>query len=138
MTTAHIEPEPVPEKPQKKRVKIDPANDPGGRLEQLLIENELAHDAAAQCAERESDAKSAVKAYLLDLFGRPEDIPEAIDVAGDPHGRYSPYTMTLKKGKRFDTKKFKAEAGEELYVMYEVEITPTWELRKANPGGRRR
>jgi hypothetical protein len=138
MTTAPVTPEPQPEKPQRKRVKIDPANDPGGTLEQLLIANKEAHDAASEAGERESDAKGAIKAYLLDLFQRPEDVPGAIDVAGDPHGRYPGYTMTLKGGKRFDTKRFRSEVGDELYEQFEVDITPSWELRESNPGQRRR
>ena len=133
-----VQAEPVPEKPQRKRVKIDPANDPGGTLEQLLIANKEAHDAASEASERESDAKGAIKAYLLDLFQRPEDVPGAIDVAGDPHGRYPGYTMTLKGGKRFNSKAFRELVGEEVYEQFEVDIQPTWELREANPGQRRR
>ncbi len=132
--------EEVPAKKPKRRVKIDPAGDPGGTLEQLLIENKRLSDAATEAGEEANTAKAAVKAYLLDVCGAdPKGLPDAIDVAGDPHGRYPGYTMTLKGGRRFDQAAFREFAGDELYERFETDITPSWELRPSQQGqGRRR
>jgi hypothetical protein len=119
---------------QKKRFKIEP--EPGGQLEQLLIENKKAYDAKEEAAETEAETKARIKAFLLSLFPDGTGLPDAFDIAGDPHGRYPGYSLTLKSGKRFNSKLFLADAGEELYQRYEVAITPTWELRE-NTGGRR-
>jgi hypothetical protein len=128
----------VPEKKQKRRVKIDPANDPGGELEQLLIVYNEASARAAEAGSEADDAKDAVKALLKGLLSAIPGPPvEAVDVAADPHGRYKGYTMTLKGGKRFNSKGFREAVGDELYEQFEVEITPTWELREAQTGQRR-
>src|SRR5579863_3214525 len=93
-------PEQVPPRPQKRRVKIDPAGDPGGELEQLLIRNKQLADKADEAGGEAQDAKDSVKAYLKKLLQAvPGPPPEAVDVAADPHGRYPGYTMTLKGGK---------------------------------------
>lgn len=123
----------------RRRIKIDPANDPGGQLEQLLIVNKQAHDKAGEADEEEDDAKKALKGFLLDICAAdPQGLPEAIDIAADPHGRYPAYTMTLKGGKRFDSRKFREEAGDQVYAQFEVDITPTWDLREATSQRRRK
>jgi hypothetical protein len=124
-----------PAKPAKRRVKVEP--EPGGQLEQYLIENKKAHDDAEQANEREGEFKRAIKAFLLGLFPDGQGLPDGFDIAADPHGRYPGYSMTLKSGKRFDQKLFLKDAGEALYQRYEVEITPTWELRESQQGRRR-
>jgi hypothetical protein len=122
---------PEPSKP-KKRLKVEP--EPGGRLEQFLIANKKAHDAASEAGEQESEAKAAIKAFLLSLFdGREAELPDAFDVAADPHGRYPGYTMSLKGGWRLDTTRFK-EDKPETYVEYAVPVKPSWELREAAQG----
>ncbi len=135
-----LKPELIPEKKPRRRVKIDPANDPGGELEQLLIANKQRSDKADEAGTEADEAKAAVKAYLKALLAAtPGTPPEAVDVAADPHGRYPGYTMTLKGGKRFNARGFREAVGDELYTLYEVDITPSWELREVQPGqGRRR
>ncbi len=135
-----LKPEPVPEKKPKRRVKIDPAKDPGGELEQLLIRNKQLGDKADEAGTDADEAKAVVKAFIKQLIAAmPGEPPEAVDIAADPHGRYPGYTLTLKGGKRFNSKAFREAVGDELYQLYEVDITPTWELREAQQGqGRRR
>jgi hypothetical protein len=123
-----------PAKPPKVRLKVEP--EAGGQLEQFLIENKKAHDDAEQASEREDEFKKAVKAWLLSLFPDGQGLPDGFDIAADPHGRYPGYSMTLKGGKRFDTKRFGGDFPD-VYERYEVEITPTWELRESQQGRRR-
>lgn len=126
-------PQPAPGR-KKTRVKVEPET--GGQLEQFLIANATAGATAAEAAEREEEAKSAVKGYLLSLFPDPSMLPDAFDIAGDPHGRYPPMTLVLKGGKRFDSKRFR-EAAPDVYEAYEVEIRPSWVLTAATRGRRR-
>lgn len=120
-------------KPQKRRLKVDP--DPGGRLEQLLIQNKESHDSAVSAGEAESDLKAAIKAFFLNLFPGGEGLPDAFDIAADPHGRYPAYTMTLKGGSHLDTERMKAEAMA-TYESYLKPSKPSWELRESG-GGRK-
>lgn len=122
-------------RPDKKRFKIEP--DTGGQLEQLLITHKVAYDAKETAAEAEADTKARIKAFLLSLFPDGEGLPDSFDIAGDPHGRYPAYTLTLKGGTMFDSKAFRADVGDELYQRYKKPITPSWELRENNGGQRR-
>lgn len=123
----------APAKPAKRRLKVEP--DPGSRLEQLLVQNKQAHDEAEVAKEREDETKAAIKAYLLSLFPDGSGLPDAFDIAADPHGRYPGYSMSLRGGLRFDSKRFGAEVPG-LYEQYKVEITPSWELRESGQGRR--
>jgi hypothetical protein len=135
---------PQPQPAPKNRLKVEPES--GGQLEQFLIENKKAHDAEVSAREDEAAYKLSVKTWLLSLFppsldGTPNpDLPDAFDIAADPHGRYPAYTMTL-KGKdsfRLDTEVLKAQAPE-VYEHFSVPVTPAWELRESTQGrGRRR
>ena len=133
------QPQPAP----KTRFKVEPI--PGGQLEQFLIENKKAHDAAEAAKEAEEGYKLAVKNWLLSLFppnldGTPNDgLPDAFDIAADPHGRYPAYTMTLKgvDSKRLDTERIKIER-EDIYAFYSKPVTPSWELRESTQGRSRR
>jgi hypothetical protein len=111
---------------QKKRVKVEPI--PEGKLEQLLIANKRAKDAADIAGEEASVTKSEIKAWLLDLFPDGKR-PDAFDIPADAHGRYPAYSMTLKEGFRLDTTAMKAE-DPELYVRYAKKSAPVWELRE--------
>lgn len=124
----------TPQPRPKKRLKVEP--EPGGRLEQLLVENKRAHDEQEAAGEREDEYKQAVKNWLTGLFPDGAGLPDAFDITADPHGRYPAYTMTLKGGKRFNAKAFRADAGDDVYERYEVGITPSWELRESERGGR--
>lgn len=140
--TAHDQPldwckHPAPEVPRpKRRLKVEP--EPGGQLEQFLIANKRAHDDAEEAKERESEYKQAVKKFLLGLFPDPADLPDAFDIAADPHGRYPAYTMTLKGvgSFRLNTDALKSTEPEK-YVQYAVPVTPTWELRENDQKRRR-
>jgi hypothetical protein len=123
---------PVPQPVPKKRLKVEP--EPGGQLEQFLVANKLAHDEADSWNEREAEFKQAVKSWLLSLYPDPADLPDGFDIPADAHGRYPAYSMTLKKGRRFDAKLYLAAAGEEAYGQYVVDTTPTWELRESTQG----
>lgn len=124
---------PVP----RKRLKVEP--EPGGRLEQLLIENKRAHDDMEEAKEREAETKLAIKKFLLDLFEKPEDMPDAFDIAGDAHGRYPGYSLTHKGVGAYRLNMDAFKAGEPMtYVQYAVPVTPTWELREATQGRRHR
>lgn len=126
---------PQPQPRPRRRLKVEP--EPGGQLEQYLVANKQHHDDAEQAAEQEDEYKKAVKAWLLSLFPDPADLPDGFDIAADPHGRYPAYSMTLKGGRRLDSKRLHADIPD-LYEKYEVDITPTWELRESSPGRRRR
>lgn len=128
------EPESQPQPKPKKRYKIEPA--PGGKLEQLLIANKDAHDQNTTAKEAETEAKMQIKAFLLSLFPGGAGMPDAFDIAGDPHGRYPGYTMTLRTGKRFDVNLAKEHMTQAYYESFEVEITPSWDLREATHGRR--
>lgn len=123
----------------KARVKIDPANDPGGELQQLLIANKQAADKAAEAGEEADKYKAAIKGYLLGLFENPEDLPAAFDISADPHGRYPGYTMTLKglDSVRLDTAALK-DGDPDMYAKYSKPVTPAWELRESQQGRRRK
>jgi hypothetical protein len=123
-----VAPQPEP----RKRAKIDPVE--GGRLEQLLIVNKQAHDAAAEADEREEEYKAAIKAWLLSLYPDPAELPGAFDIAADPHGRYPAYTMTLKAGSHMDVRAMERDG---VYDTYSVPSKPGWELRESG-GSRRR
>jgi hypothetical protein len=136
-----------PDKPQpqpkaKKRLKVEP--EAGGQLEQFLIANKAGHDAAEAAKEAEDTYKAGIKLWLLRLFppgpdGTPHpDLPDAFDIAADPHGRYPAYTMTLKgvDSFRFNTERAKTERPD-IYDYFKTPVTPSWELREST-GGRRR
>jgi hypothetical protein len=124
----------TPQPKPRKRLKVEP--EAGGQLEQLLVVNKRAHDDMEQAKEQEAEYKLAIKTWLLSLFPDPADLPDSFDIAGDPHGRFPAYTMTLKGGKRLDSRLLR-ENIPDLYERYEVDITPSWELRESS-GGRRR
>jgi hypothetical protein len=129
---------PVPQPKPKKRVKVEPEE--GGQLEQFLVENKKAYDAATVADEDADKYKAAIKAWLLSLFPPLEDgtanpdLPDAFDIPPDPHGRYPGYTMTLKGGMRLDTDAIK-QAG--LYETYAKPTRPSWDLRESSSGRRR-
>lgn len=130
---------PVPDGPEpqpkpKKRYKVDPAA--GGQLEQFLVAHKAAHDALIEAREREAETSKQIKAFLISLFPDGTGLPDAFDIAGDPYGRYTPYTMTLKGGSRVDVKLLQQE-NPAFYNHYLRPITPTWELRPSTPRGRR-
>jgi len=120
-------------RPQKKRFKVEPDN--GGQLQQLLIEHAKAKDEAEAAGEREDDLKAAIKAWLLSLYPDGQGLPDAFDIAADPHGRHPAYTMTLKGGMRFDSKLYKELNGD--YEEYMVPVTPSWDFRRTQAEGRR-
>jgi hypothetical protein len=132
-------PQPIPQPREKKRVKVEPEE--GGQLEQFLVENKKAYDDAIVANEDADKYKAAIKAWLLSLFppaddGTPNpDLPDAFDIAADPHGRYPAYTMTLKGGMRVDTEALK-EAG--YYERFAKPTRPSWDLRESSGGRRRR
>jgi len=128
---------PAPEPQPKPRVKFKIEPEPGGQLEQLLIVNKQAYDRKGEADDIEEETKAAVKGFLLGLFPDGKGLPDTFEIPADAHGRYPAYTLSIKKGKRFDTKKFRTVAGDDLYEQFEVEITPSWELRESTPGRRR-
>lgn len=122
-------PVPQPVKPQKKRLKVEP--EAGGQLEQFLIANKEAHDAAAEAGEREDETKRSIKNWLLSLLPAmpEEDRPEAFDIVADPHGRYPAYTMTLKGGTHLSTEHMPDDLLQAL-ESYRVPNKFSWELRE--------
>jgi hypothetical protein len=124
----------TPQQPQpKKKVRFKVEPEPGGQLEQYLIQNKLAKDEADVAGEAADQYKASVKAWLLSLFPNQADLPDAFDIPPDPHGRYPGYSMTLKGGFRIDTDAVR-DAG--MYERFAKPVTPSWDLREA--GGRRR
>jgi hypothetical protein len=128
------DPTPVPQPKAKVRAKVEPEE--GGQLEQFLIANKKAYDDATVANEAADEYKSKIKAWLLSLYeNAPDDMPDAFDIAADPHGRYPGYTMTLKGGMRVDTEALK-EAG--YYERFAKPTRPSWDLRESSGGRRRR
>jgi hypothetical protein len=135
---------PVPQPKVRKRLKIEPVE--GGQLEQFLIVNTRAADAAKEAGEEADTYKLAVKTWLLSLFpplpdGTPNPgMPDAFDIAADPHGRYPAYTMTLKEGSHLDQEAMKRDGVyDDIYSAYSVPNKSSWELRPSAQGrGRRR
>ena len=124
--------QPQPEKP-KVRAKVEPVE--GGQLEQLLIANKAAHDAAQAAKAAEDELKESVKAWLLALFPDGEGLPDAFVIAGDAHGRYPGYTMTLKAGSHLDQEAMKSDGVHEVvYARYSVPNKASWDLRESTGG----
>jgi hypothetical protein len=120
-----------PKKP-KRRLKIQPEE--AGQLEQLLVQWNKAQEEKEVANEAEAELKAQIKAWIISLFEDPTLLPDAFDITGDPHGRYSAMTMTLKGGKRVDTEQMKLDGT---YERYAKDTTPSWELRAATQGRRR-
>jgi hypothetical protein len=136
--TGAVLPPPVPQparrdpKKPKRRKKIEPQE--AGQLEQLLVQFSKAQDEADVAKEQEAELKAQIKSWIISLFDDPALLPDAFDITGDPHGRYPGFTMTLKGGHRTDTEQMKQDG---VYERYQVDTTPTWELRAATQGRRR-
>jgi hypothetical protein len=125
-----------PQPRARKRFKVEPEQ--GGRLEQFLIVNKLAADAEAEAREAAGAYKESIKGWLLALFPDPADLPDAFDIAADPHGRYPAYTMTLKTGSHLDRGAMERDGVYEgIRERYSVPNRASWELREST-GGRKR
>jgi hypothetical protein len=130
---------PQPPEPERPRVRLKVEPSPEGQLEQLLIGNKAAHDAAQAAKAAEDELKEAVKAWLLALFPDPADLPDSFVIAADPHGRYPGYTMTLKQGSHLDQEAMMADGVHEaVYGRYLVPNKASWDLREATGGKGRR
>lgn len=125
------QPEPGKAKPRK-RLKVEPLE--GGQLEQFLIMNAAAAEAAAAVGEDADKYKADVKNWLLALFPNPDALPDAFDIAADPHGRYPAYTMTLKGGWHLDTEAMTRDGHGELIERYKTPNRTSWELRASQQG----
>jgi hypothetical protein len=127
--------QPEPARP-KRRLTVQPEE--GGQLEQFLVANKEASDRAAEARDEADEFKSSIKTWLLGVGALlPEGLPDAFDIAADPHGRYPGYTMTLKEGHHLDKEAMVRDGHGDLYERYLVPNKAAWELRESTARQRR-
>lgn len=119
------------------RKKVDPASD--SRLATLLTAHKEAKERAAAAAAEADELQSQITAEVLATVPEGGKVPDAFDIAADPHGGYPAYTYRYTPpGWGIDSKRMKSEDPEE-YVKWAKRREGYWtfEAKRAGKQGRR-